>query len=150
MDKNIYINKEEKDSDIHVSILNKSEEIAEQQFSEIGILSLRNDGIITFEPKEGKTTHTLEAMKVELDIFKKWAKNEKLSFISDNRSMKKFDADIRIYAQQNLPLFCNRFALIISSGISSFVTNIFIYMNRPEIPIKAFTNKEDAINWLKE
>ena len=150
MSKEINLNIEKNDPPVEVSILNKAEEIAEQQFSDVGILSLRKDGIITFEPKEGKTTHTLEAMKVELDIFKKWAGNERLSFISDNRTMKKFDADIRIYAQQNLPLFCNKFALIISSGISSFVTNIFIYMNRPGIPIKAFTNKEEAIIWLKE
>lgn len=133
-----------------ISVLNKEIEIKEQKTSAIGIVCLRKDGVITFEPKQGATTHTLEAMKVELAIFEKWAGDSRLRFISDNRTMKKFDADIRIYAQQKLPLFCDKFALLISSGLSSFVTNMFIYMNRPEIPIKAFTNKEAALKWLKE
>ena len=131
-------------------MFNNQNDIKEQTTSDVGIITLRKDDIITFEPKEGKTTHTLEAMKQELNIFQEWASEKKLGFISDNRAMKKFDTDIRVYAQQHLPLFCNRFALIISSGISSFVTNMFLYLNRPEIPVKAFTNKEDAIKWLKE
>jgi hypothetical protein len=130
-------------------MLNSPKEIADQKFSDVGILTLRNDGIITFEPKEGKIEHELEAMKVELEIFKEWASGKKLGFISDNRTLKKFDAEVRIYAQQQLPFFCNKFALIISSGISSFLTNIFIHMNRPKVPVKAFTNKEDAVKWLK-
>jgi len=130
-------------------MLNTPDEIADQQTSSVGIVSLRKDGIITFEPKEGKTTHTLEAMKVELDIFQEWAGDKKLGFISDNRELKKFENDVRVYAQQHLPLFCDKFALIISSGISSFLTNMFIYINRPDVPIKVFTNKEDAINWIK-
>ena len=131
-------------------MFNTQEEILDQKTSDVGILSLRKDNIITFEPKEGKITHTLEAMKYELEIFKAWANGNKLGFITDNRKLKKFDSDVRVYAQQHLPLFCNRFALITSSGISSFLTNMFIYINRPEIPIKAFTTKEEAINWLKE
>lgn len=130
-------------------MLNNQQDIKEQATSDVGILSLRNDDIITFEPKEGKTTHTLKAMKEELEIFQNWAGDRKLGFISDNRTMKKFDADIRIYAQQHLPLFCNRFALIISSGISSFLTNMFIYINKPQVPIKIFTTTEEALKWLK-
>lgn len=131
-------------------MLNKPDEIKEQKTSDVGILSLRNDGIITFEPKEGKTNHTLEAMKIELDIFQNWAGDRKLGFISDNRTLQQFDADIREYAQQHLHLFCDKFALIISSGISSFLTNLFMYINKQEVPVKAFTNKEDAIKWIKE
>ena len=150
MDKNIHTNLENEFSSIDVFILNKAEEIAEQKTSNVGIVCLRNDGIITFEPKKGKTTHELSAMEVEFNIFKDWAKSGRRKFMCDNRELKKFDNKIREYAQQNLPFFCNRFALLINSGISSFLTNMFIYLNRPEIPIKAFTNKGDALKWLKE
>jgi hypothetical protein len=130
-------------------MLNSPEELVEQKKSTVGIISLRKDNIITFEPIVGMTTHTLEAMKYELDVFKNWAGESRLAFLSDNRALNKFDADVRIYAQQNLPLFCSKFALIVTSGMSSFLTNLFIYINRPEVPIKAFSNKEDAIKWLK-
>lgn len=131
-------------------MFNEQNEILDQKTSSVGIISLRKDRIITFEPKKGTHTHTLEAMKYELNVFKEWAGDDKLGFISDNRTLKKFDSDVRVYAQQHLPLFCSRFALIISSGASSFLTNMFIYINRPEIPIKAFTTKEAALNWLKQ
>ena len=131
-------------------MFNNQEDIKDQKTSDVGIISLRNDGIITFEPKKGKTTHTLEAMKFELDIFQKWAGDNKLGFISDNRNLKRFDSDVRVYAQQHLHLFCNKFALIISSGISSFLTNMFIYINKPKVPVRAFTSREEAINWIKD
>lgn len=128
---------------------NKKEDIVEQKFSEVGILTLRKDDIITFEPKEGKLEHNVESMKVELDIFKDWAKEKKLFFISDNRTLKRFDNDVREYAQEHLPFFCKKFALLVSSGISSFLTNMFIYVNRPPVPTKTFTSPEEAIKWLK-
>ena len=131
-------------------MLNNTEDIAQHETSEVGIISLRKDRIITFEPREGQTTHRIEVMKYELDIFKEWAGSDRLGFLSDNRKLKKFDSDLRVYAQENLPLFCNKFALIIASGISSFLTNIFIHLNRPPIPVKTFTNKSDALKWLKE
>jgi hypothetical protein len=89
-------------------------------------------------------------MKKDLKIFKEWAKDEKLGFLVDSRRFEKFDADVRVYAQKHSPQFSGRYAIIIASGISSFIANIFIYINRPTIPTKTFLNKEDAINWLKE
>ena len=130
-------------------MLNLPEEISLQEKSKVGSITLRKDSIITFEPIPGVHTHTIESMKHELDIFKTWAGENRLGFLSDNKNLKKFDAEIRVYAQQNLPLFCSKFAIIVASGISSFLTNIFIHINRPEIPVKAFSNKQDALNWLK-
>jgi hypothetical protein len=129
-------------------MLNQLEEIADQKTSDVGIISLRKDGIITFEPKKGKTAHTIEAMCYEIEIFKIWAGDKKLPFLSDNRNLKNFENDIRVYAQNNLPIFCNRFALIVNSGISSFLTNMFIYINKSGVPTKAFKTKEEAIKWL--
>lgn len=130
-------------------MLNNPSDIKEQQTSDVAILSLRKDGIITFEPKKGQTEHNVETMRKEVLIFQEWAKNGKLYFLTDNRTLNRFESDVRIYAQKMLPTFCDKFAIIIQSGISSFLTNIFIHLNRPEIPVKTFTNKEAAFNWLK-
>ena len=130
-------------------MLNLPEEIAEQKLSDVGVLSYRKDKIITFELQEGKTKQTLDSMKKDLAFFKEWANDEKLGFIVDSRRFKKFGAEARIYAQQQTPSFSSKYAIIISSGMSSFLANMFIYMNRPAIPTKTFTSKEDAINWIK-
>lgn len=130
-------------------MLNKPNEIAEQTTSDVGIITFRKDGVITFEPKEGKINHTIDAMVYEFEIFKKWANGNKVPFLTDNRELKNFENDVRVYAQQNLPVFCNKFAFIVRSGISSFLTNMFIYINKSGVPTKAFKTKEEAINWLK-
>jgi len=130
-------------------MLNKPEDILEQKKSETSILNLRIDKIITLEPKENITEQTLNSMENEFEIFKIWAKNEKLGFLVDSRRIKKFDSELRVFVQKNVSHFANKYAIIISSGISSFLANIFIHINRPNIPTKIFTTKEDAIRWLK-
>ena len=130
------------------SIISAKSVLIDQKTSDVGLVSLRNDGIITFEPLTGKTTHTLPAMKYELDVFIDWARDEKLGFLCDNRELKKFESDIRLYAQKKLPLFCRKFAIVINPGLFAFLSKLFIYLNRPEIPTKTFTNVDDAIKWL--
>ena len=130
-------------------MLNSPNEILEEKTSDVSILNLRKDSIITLEPKLGVTEQTLDSMKKDLEVFKEWAKDGKLGFLVDSRRLEKFDSNVRIYAQNNSPLFSDKYAIIISSGISSFLANMFIYINRPAIPTKTFTNKNDAIYWLK-
>lgn len=132
------------------SKVNNTIDILEQDSSEVGLLCLRKDNIITFEPLPNKETHTLAAMKYELGVFINWAGDNKLGFLTDNRELKKFESEVRLYAQEHLPLFCDKFALIVKPGISAFLTKMFIHINRPTIPTKTFTTPEEAIIWLKE
>ena len=129
-------------------MLNLPEEIAEQKFSDVGVLSYRKDDIITFELQDGKSEQTLNSMKKDLAFFKEWANGKKLGFIVDSRKFENFGSEARIYAQKYSPHFSSKYAIIISSGMSSFLANMFIYINRPSIPTKTFTSKEDAINWI--
>ncbi len=130
-------------------MLNLPEEILEQTTSDVGILTLRKDDIFTFEPKPDETEQTLDSMKKDLEVFKGWAKERKYGFLVDSRRIKKFDTDARVYAQKHSPLFSDKYAIIISLGVSSFLANIFLHLNRPTIPTKTFTTKESAIDWLK-
>jgi len=129
-------------------MINKPEEILKETVTDNSILNLRKDGIITLELKEGVTGQTLESMKKDLTIFKEWAKDGKLAFLVDARQFKKFDMELRLYAQEQSSLFASKYGIIISSGVSSFLANIFIYLNRPKVPTKLFTKKETAIKWM--
>jgi len=129
-------------------MLNTPDEILDQKFTEVGILSLRKDDILTFELKADKTEQTLDSMKSDFVILKNWANGKKYGFLVDGRRLKKFDTEHRVYAQKHSPLFSYKYAIIISSGTSSFLANMFIYMTRPSIPTKTFTTKEKALNWL--
>jgi hypothetical protein len=39
-------------------------------------------------------------------------------------------------------------AAIVNSRVQAFIINIFISLKNPKIPFKAFTQKEDAVEWL--
>ena len=132
-------------------MINAPSEIAKQVSSNVAVITLRKDDMITFEPHKGVHEHNLATMKFELNQFIKWSeeRNKKLLFLCDNRNLKKFDHDVKNYTQENLHKFSAALALIVESGISSFLTNIFIHLHRPNIPIKTFTHQKDAINWLK-
>ncbi len=129
-------------------MLNEPNEIKEQKRSDVCILTLRNDNIFTVEPKDGVTEQTLASMKKDFEIFKNWSDGNKDGFLADARRFKKFGNDARIYAQEKSPLFSDKYAIIIASGVSSYLANLFIYMNRPKIPTKTFTTKDKAVEWL--
>jgi hypothetical protein len=41
-------------------------------------------------------------------------------------------------------------AVIVDSGFSRILGNIFLTIDKPAVPSKMFTNKEEAIKWLKK
>ncbi|MDF1672615.1 MAG: hypothetical protein P1U41_03875 [Vicingaceae bacterium] len=131
-------------------MLNNPDEIIKSDTSKKSLLNLRKDGIITLEPKMGETIQTLESMKIDFEIFKEWTQNEKYNFLVDSRRLQKFDSELRVFAQENSPIFFKKYAVIITSGTSSFLANMFMHLTKPQIPTKLFTNKTDAINWLNE
>ena len=124
-------------------------EIIDQLTTEIGIISLTKDKLITFVPHPGITSVTLKPMAENMVKFLEWTKDEKLPFLTDNRQIKVIEPETRLFVQKNLPTFCSRHAIILENGLSYFMFNIFMYLNRPSIPVKAFKNKEEALIWLK-
>jgi AmiR/NasT family two-component response regulator len=40
-------------------------------------------------------------------------------------------------------------AMVIGSPVQKIILNFFMILNKPAVPIKIFTNKEDALDWLK-
>ncbi len=131
-------------------MINSHNQIIEQTKSDVALLTLRNDSIITFEPHTGVVTNKVEVMEFELEVFLRWSKDEKKGFLVDTRNFNNFGSEERDFAEQHFNNFCIRIAVLKSAGISSVVVNFFLYLHRPEIPMKAFSNVEDAIKWLKE
>lgn len=127
-----------------------SEKIVNQISTKNGIVTLRTDDILSFEPHQDVKTISTESMKEDLDAFIKLTENKKVPFLSDNRSLNDFNSDQKSYMQEKIPTFCSKFAILIDSGISAFFFNMFQLFYKPSVPMKAFKNKELAINWLNE
>jgi len=124
--------------------------IKETFSTKIGDIFLRHDNIIVFSPHKGVTKVDMESMVYNLDKFMEWSKDKPLPFLSDNRNIKEISSEIRVFVQSKLPIFCSKHAIIVDTGLSQFLFNIFLYLNRPEVPIKSFTSFEKAYAWLKE
>lgn len=123
--------------------------VKESFSTKIGTITLCHDNVIVFSPHKGVTTVDMESMVYNLDKFVKWSKGNSLPFLSDNRNIKQISPEVREFVQSKLPLFCSKHAIIVNNGLSQFLFNLFLHLNRPEIPIKSFTSFDKAYAWLK-
>lgn len=131
-------------------MINKPKDIIEQKENPIGTLTLRCDNIITFEPNGKSTTTNIDILKNDVVIFLEWTKDGKMGLLSDNRTLKSLESEERVFIQKNLDKFCNKFAMVVDSGISYYLFNIFQLFNKPTIPMKAFKDPKIALKWLQE
>lgn len=71
--------------------------------------------------------------------------------ISDASQIKTIVAkDIRDYlASEEIVPICKASALLVGSGISKMVGNLFLTFSRPLFPTKIFTNEAKALEWLQ-
>ena len=60
------------------------------------------------------------------------------------------DRESRNYASgKEVSKITEAMALLIKSPVSKVLGNIFLGINKPPYPTKLFTDKEEAIKWLK-
>jgi len=76
--------------------------------------------------------------------------DERFSIIIDLHNMKSIERDARNFYSQSSSKNAVGVALITSTPLSNVIANFFIGLNNPAKPIKLFSNKNDAIQWLKE
>lgn len=126
----------------------KNIEIIESIPLDFGTVELRSDDILTFEPAKGITTVNKQQLEVMLENLVKLSKGKPKPFISDNRNVKSFGYEERDYVAKNIHLFATASAIIEDSFVIRFITHTIVTMFKPQIPLKMFKTKEDAIAWL--
>ena len=130
---------------------NSSSIILKRHKNEMGEICLRTDNILTFVPNGIAKSTKIEIMKGDLEKFIEWTKKTgSLPFYTDNRTLKQMNTEERLYIQTKLPLFASKIAIMVKGGLSSYFYNVMSYLNKPDIPMKAFTDSERTFNWLKE
>ena len=66
------------------------------------------------------------------------------------KGLKSYSRDARDYATKHGQEYMHASVVILSSYISSFIYNVYIKINKPHIPFKAFKTIEDGVKWLNE
>ncbi len=115
---------------------------------DFGTVELRSDDILTFTPAKGIITLNKLQLEVMLENLIKLSNGKPKPFISDNRTVKSFGYEERDYVAKNIHLFATASAIIEDSIVIRFVTHTIITMFKPQIPLKMFKTKADAIVWL--
>lgn len=116
---------------------------------EYGIIELRSDEIITYEPNEGITSFTMPHLELMLEILLDLSNEQPMPYFSNNCNLESLGSEERLYIRQHIHRFASKFAMTENSPMTRFITHTFMQLSRPSIPVKMFKTKEEAINWLK-
>ena len=128
---------------------NKEIKILEQVNCNTGVITLREDRILTFHPHSYTTTCSLKDLKEMYAIFIELTKGIPHLYFSDNTNVKSFGAEERAFVSSNFHHFALACAIKESSALVRYITHTMIYLNKPQIPLKMFKTEEESIYWLK-
>lgn len=60
------------------------------------------------------------------------------------------DKETRKFSTEQLPVIYKAMAMVSKPGLSQLIMSILFKFQKPPIPIKSFTNDEQAYEWLKQ
>lgn len=108
------------------------------------------DGIMYGEYKEDVVIDLEAAKKVAEDRIK-LCNNTSYPFLGTTRGLQNFSREAREYfSEEPGTRFMKKLAIISTSTIDRMVGNFFLKINHPTVPTRLFSNKEDALKWLRE
>lgn len=92
---------------------------------------------------------SLEDCSISISNAHSHSKYRPLYYISDIRAVRGMTKRARDYFKSpDFQQVTGGIALLVGNGISKMTANFFIGFRRTHYPIKAFTNKEAALDWL--
>lgn len=107
------------------------------------------DGILHSQFKKPVVVN-IERIKALIDLRHEVSAGEKQYWSYDFDGIKSYDKEARDYAEIYGQEYLCGCAVIFNSHIAKFTLNTFMILKTPLIPLKGFTKKENAINWLNE
>lgn len=109
---------------------------------------IEND--ILYSQFKKATLVDLDKIKELIDLRTEISAGEKQYWCYDFSGIKEYNKEARDYAEKEGQDDLYACAVIFDSHIAKFTLNIFLKLKTPLIPLKGFTKKEEAVNWLKE
>jgi len=117
---------------------------------DFGLAELRSDNILTFEPHKNLSIFNLEQLKTLSVVFNEITEGEPVLYYCNSINFSKaIGQEEKTYMKKHLPDFATAFATTEDSAIIRFTLYVFMHLLTPQIPIKMFKTKTNAINWLK-
>ena len=96
------------------------------------------------------TDGNIENIKAIIDLRHQMSDDKKQYWCYDFNGIKSYDKDARDYAEKNGQEDLYACAAVLNSHIAKFILNAFMVLKKHTVPLKGFTKKNEAINWLNE
>lgn len=111
---------------------------------------LDEDGILWSREKETYVDPNREQIKEEIDRLLTLTGEKLCMIVEPNSRSKTPEAADRDYVNQQLARVVKAMAVIHHSLFQKLLADIFFHLVPPSYPTKMFTNKEEALKWLRQ
>lgn len=117
---------------------------------EFAKMELRNDSIITFLPNSNYNGLTITQIDEIYEAILKLNNNKPTPLFVDLVQHAPLSSDVKSSITSKLPLCLTACAIKEDNIMIRFVVHAYNHLYKPEIPIKMFKTKEEAILWLTD
>ena len=107
-----------------------------------------DEGILVSLSKSVK--RTVENISGNVALVKQITDNKPVPLLIYISSSPVPDKATRKYSTEQLPVIYSALAMVSKPGLSKFIMNILFSLKPPPIPIKSFTDDNEAKEWLKQ
>lgn len=112
---------------------------------------LRPDGVI--EMRHARATQTLESVKLQMEhvaeLLQGKGKAPMMVVLNEARGQSR-EAREFLVSDPSIPRYTSRVALVHSSPVSRVLATVFLRLVRPPVPVRVFSDEEEALAWLRE
>ena len=116
------------------------------------VIWIDENGILFSNPKPGvPPVLTMEEIMKEMQLFKSVTNNKKVCIVAETNSKSPPPPkDQRDFIAEQINSITKAFAIVTTSPVSRMIANLFFGLKPPPYPMKMFSNKEEAVEWIKQ
>jgi PAS domain S-box-containing protein len=112
-------------------------------------LSFYDNGIIIFTFKPGAKYKLADAIEVS-ELLKKNFSGQKFLIVVDINNLKEASQEVRkFHGKPEEQQFIGASAIVTAQPITRLLASLYLKLNKPKIPIRLFSDREKALDWLE-
>jgi len=115
---------------------------------EIADYWLSDDGILYSYSKS--PVRTVKNITENIQLVKQITGNKKVPLLIYLSNSPVPDKETRKFSTEQLPNVYTAMAMVSKPGLSKFIMNLLFSLKKPPIPMKSFTDDQEAKEWLKQ
>ena len=107
-----------------------------------------HDGILYSYSKN--PVRTVKNISANIELVKQITDGKKVPLLIYLTNSPVPDKQTRQFSTEQLPNVYTAMAMVSKPGLAKFIMNILFSLNKPPIPMKSFSDDEQALEWLKQ